>query len=224
MKCGGTSVETAYQDVALFTDLIIGSSPFGEKIQGHYEKQFGVGKHAHAAELKMALGDRWASLRKLAIVRNHFRIHESFYCWIGRIIAYHAKQKGESVDFVRAAVLADSGIFHFEKWGVSKAYCSTRSFPEFLQYIVDHRVTPQESFLDRMGYAENKDSLRVFKLEDMDLFWKAFEEVVGTKLYYLHRNRSHSEQQSFDWPDSVVHALVDRYHDDFEHFGFPKKP
>src|SRR5215469_2544795 len=43
-KAGGTSVEQALDPHLAWNDLILGGSQFGEKIQGAYQKRFGLNK------------------------------------------------------------------------------------------------------------------------------------------------------------------------------------
>ena len=222
-KCGGTSVERAYEDVALLTDVIIGSSTFGEQVQEHYVAKFGVGKHADADDTRLALGRNWNDLYKFAIVRNHFRVLESFFGWAKRIVTHNAQETGKDTDFVRRAVSEESGIYLFEKWGVIKAYCATSSFSEFIEFVVEKHASPQETFLERLNYDENKDSLSLFKIDDMEEFWRALEARSGVRLKRMHVNRS-ERAQVFDWPEDATRKILDTYHDDFEFFDFVRNP
>lgn len=222
-KCGGTSVERAYESVALLTDLIIGSTKFGEAAQSHYSEKFGVGKHASADNMSQALGSKWKDLRKFALVRNHFRVYESYYGWIERVISYNAQEKQQSVDQACAAVRNGAGEYHFEKWGVAVAYSHTSSFDEFMAYTLEKKIGVRETYLRRMNHDLNKDSLEVFDLSEMDLFWDRFSAAVGTKIPRKHENKSRSSK-AMSWSKENIDGVLGLFRDDFEFFGFEADP
>ena len=82
-KCGGTSVERAYEKISLWDDLILGSTDFGEYAQGYYKQKFDLHKHSFARNIMRALGkERYLSMESFALVRNPFRVYESLHGWI----------------------------------------------------------------------------------------------------------------------------------------------
>jgi hypothetical protein len=58
-KAGGTSVEQALDPHLAWNDLILGGSPFGERIQAPFQKRFGLSKHSTIAEIEAVCGSRY---------------------------------------------------------------------------------------------------------------------------------------------------------------------
>lgn len=105
-KCGGTSIETALQPYLRWDDLILGSSNFGEELQGVYFKNFGVDrvkqemlwKHSTAQEIYQFLGpDAWSQFKKISIVRKPEHLVTSLYNFSSTVAKYHMGRVNRAV-------------------------------------------------------------------------------------------------------------------------------
>ena len=89
-KCGGTSIETALEPFLSWSDIIIGSSPFGEKMYLAYqEKSNSLRKHSTSEDIKYFIGKDWNSMYKFATVRDPEKIMISLYFYVKDMIDYH---------------------------------------------------------------------------------------------------------------------------------------
>ena len=97
-KCGGTSVESALEPHLEWSDLIIGSTDFGEGIQNLYFNRFGtqkvknkmLWKHSSAKDIYYFIGsDQWNSFKKFSVVRDPIDLVKSLYNFSQTIVKYH---------------------------------------------------------------------------------------------------------------------------------------
>jgi hypothetical protein len=70
-KTAGTAVTRAYDRVALFDDVIIGSTEQGERAESYYRDRFGLSKHSMLMDLPPLMGlNRVENAFTFATVRN----------------------------------------------------------------------------------------------------------------------------------------------------------
>lgn len=190
-KCGGTSVETALQPYLHWSDMIIGSTEFGERYQQLYYDRFGreevnkymLWKHSTAKDIHAFIGsDNWNEFTKISVVRNPLELMKSLYYFSQTTVKYHIGRVNRSV------------------W---KDYLSTQNFPEaypftekyihaYIQSVIDGKdinafidlvlnndypfVLPQANRI----MVDSLDSIdRVFDLSDIDNGWNEILNIIG---------------------------------------------
>jgi hypothetical protein len=137
-KCGGTSIETALEPFLSWSDIVIGSSPFGEKMYLAYqEKSNSLRKHSNSLEIKNFIGEDWNSMYKFATVRDPKKIMISFYFYVKDMVDYHIdsrslkditdvvyenKYKKELFFLNNKAFTDDPYFFSFIKSSINKTY------------------------------------------------------------------------------------------------------
>lgn len=137
-KCGGTSIETALEPFLSWSDIVIGSSPFGEKMYLAYqEKNNSLRKHSTSEDIKNFIGKDWDSMYKFATVRDPEKIMISLYFYVKNMIDYHidsrslmditdvmyeTKNKKEIFFLNNKAFTDDPYFFYFIKSSINKTY------------------------------------------------------------------------------------------------------
>jgi hypothetical protein len=227
-KCGGTSVERAYEDVAHWSDIVIGSTGFAKVIDDYYREKLKLTKHSSAIDVLNAVGaDDYHEMLGFALVRSPFSILESFYAWIGRIFAYCERKKNIPLHQLKHIVMAggeDADQFHFAKWGSSLAYAHTSSFNEFVEFALANRSIPLASMCRRLGVGTELEPEHIFRLDEIEDFWKTLERHLGVPLKRIRANASSSTDAPVAW--SAMNAMKVRqlFQEDIERFGFEKTP
>lgn len=97
-KCGGTSVETALEPYLEWSDVILGSTDFGESYQQLLHNRFGVEnvrknmlwKHSDARDIRAFVGPEiWNDFTKISVVREPVDLVKSLYFFSQTAIQYH---------------------------------------------------------------------------------------------------------------------------------------
>jgi hypothetical protein len=176
-KCGGTSIETALEPFLSWSDIIIGSTPFGEKLSLVYEeKTNSLKKHSSASEIKNFIGDDWNSMYKFATVRDPEKIMISLYFYVKGILEYHIdsrslkditnvayenKNKKEILFLNNKAFTNDPYFFYFIKSSINKTYIDG-----FIKDIIksgSNSVQTQTSRVD--------DNVDLYDIDDINNNW-----------------------------------------------------
>jgi hypothetical protein len=217
-KCGGTSVEQAFAPHARWNDLIIGSTFWGEWLQPLYKRRYGLTKHSRASTIRRAVGPQvWSDYWTIALVRHPMRIYESFYDWVAEMAdGYMARKDLDRDQFIRFC-RTSAFIPSFARWPITHAYADSASFPEFIELVLARRLMA-ETLTDRLSQAGAVIVDEVYRLEEMDRFWQAFEGRTGLKLERLHANRSKARAHA--WEPRHVEEIHRRFRDDFVNFGY----
>ena len=105
----------------------------------------------------------------------------------------------------------------FAQWPVTQAYAASTCFPEFVDVALKRgllKVTMTRR-LSRAGAVIVDD---VFKLEEIDRFWEAFEARTGLRLDPLHVNKSRA--QAYQWDKHHIEAMYRRFEVDFVNVNY----
>jgi hypothetical protein len=216
-KCGGTSVERAYEKISLWDDLILGSTDFGEYAQGYYKQKFDLHKHSVARNVIRALGkERYLSMESFALVRNPFRVYESLHGWIEGFFISHVGE--ERVENLKRRIRCNEVDRPFANWPASQAYAHSEDFRGFMDYFEVHGL-PFEPMCRSLMMANDRCRVKhVYKLEEIDAFWRHLAEITGAPLEPLHENRS--AREDYVWEARQIESIRRAYAEDFERFGY----
>ena len=97
-KCGGTSVETALEPYLEWSDIVLGSTDFGESYQQLLHNRFGVKevrknmlwKHSTAQDVRAFVGPEiWNDFTKISVVREPVDLVKSLYFFSQTAVQYH---------------------------------------------------------------------------------------------------------------------------------------
>lgn len=222
-KCGGSSVEEAYQPHAQWNDLVIGSTDAGERLQPIYRKLHGLYKHNTATELRTILGKEiWERYWTFALVRHPVSIYESFYRWQHKIYHTYAKKQSLSVDEVKRQILAEENDLFFRHYDGAEAFARAEDFNDFIgQFIKQDQLG---TLFDRLSDGRDIIVDDIFKLEENARLWAALSDraKVGIK---ARRANEGADVGALVWSGEAMALVHDKHTIDYENFGYePKRP
>jgi hypothetical protein len=192
-KTGGTSVERALDPHLAWNDLILGGSPFGEKIQQPYAKKFGLSKHSTVADVERICGRAIvADYYIFSLVRDPLSRLCSVYNFVATTLHKWAKQQGVSLDEVGQHITPEAakkkpGL----KWASTKAFLEARDFSEFIrrpELTEAPGFRPQLSCL--AGIEDGRLKADVFRLEDYPDWIPELNGRLGIKFTLPKENES----------------------------------
>ena len=194
-KSGGTSIESALEPHLHWSDMILGSTTFGERMQQLYYERYGYNevneymlwKHSTSKNIHAFLGhEEWNVFNKISTVRNPEDLIVSLYKFSRMTIKYHI------------------GRIHKSTW---KDYMLSENFPQAYPYTEGYIHAYVESHMDDKGIngfvnllldrdypfikpqferleINSKTSLgRVFDLSDIDNGWQEILEMLDLPWY-----------------------------------------
>ena len=218
-KCGGTSVETAYEKVARYDDLILGGTVPGS-VEQYYHTKFGLHKHSSIDNLIECMGRQtYDQMEVFCLVRNPFKIYQSFYSYIERTFEKAAQQHKRAVDWIRQQVDKGSIKIGFANWPISHAYARTETFEEFIEYFVKRNrpiLLPMYDNL-KLGNPELRPK-HIYKIENIGDFWPAFSEAVG--MIVAPERTNVSALREFYWSPGHIDFLYAKHGPEMEYFGY----
>jgi hypothetical protein len=135
-KTGGTSIEKALDPHLTWYDLILGGSPFGEKLQQPYAEKFRLQKHSTVADIETICGPEYVDGYFLfAVVRHPVSRTCSLYNFAASTLDKWAKNRGIDFAEVRSHITEKAakrkpGL----KWASSRALMATTNFSEFIRH------------------------------------------------------------------------------------------
>ena len=131
-KCGGSSVEIAYQPHAKWNDIVLGSTDTGERLQHIYRKLHGLHKHSTAAEIQDVVGPFWNEAWTFSLIRHPVSIMESFYRWIHKLIDNFAQTSEQPFDVVLDKIRNKVVDRPFMQYEVTQPFANAEDFNDFV--------------------------------------------------------------------------------------------
>lgn len=216
-KCGGSSVEAAYEPHASWNDLVIGSTKAGEQLQPIYQRLHGLQKHNSAADLREKISEVWDPYWTFSMVRHPARAYESFYKWIHKIVSNYAAHNDWTLDEVKEKIRNNEIDRPFMVYEVTKPFANATDFNDFVLRFMARETLG--TMFGRLSDGENLIVDNVYKLENFDELWTALSERVGVDISPTHANKG-SELSDFVWSDEAKKMLREKHSEDFERFGY----
>jgi len=223
-KAGGTSIELALDPFLSWSDLILGSSGFGERIDAHYRSRFGLGKHSSVADIERVCGE--AILRDyyvFATVRDPLDRLCSLYNYVGSKVYDWAEREriplGEAAAHMTKEALTRTPAL---KWAASRAFIEAATFSRFIRH---ERLSVAPGF---RGQAERLRSQKdgtiraeFFRLEDAEAWHPQMQEILGLEFTIPHANRSRLRLMRQDEVSAEDRRYVEaRFRDDYGALGY----
>ena len=209
-KCGGTSLVKSYVPHKLLSDVVIGGYKFGELMQPHYKKEFGLQKHSTYQQIEEVLGaDRMSTLNSFAFVRNPYERVRSLYTYSLRMIKnkeFENAKRDHTWPRIKRAIrqkdlseLTGSGNQTQKKqrniaikWPAVKAALQSKNFSEFIrQELVwqkDIALRPYSQFL----YSQDSGGQpkHLIRIEEVNQQIGLVREIMGTHIEIGRHNTS----------------------------------
>lgn len=242
-KCGGTSVEVAFDRICKWMDIAVGGTEFGEILQPHYSAKFGLDKHSTAKDIIDVLGEQvWDEYYSWALVRSPYSRMLSNYNYAAREVSYHLKQvKRESSSPKDIVDWVNDKDFPGRKPGwpwdnhAIQAYLLTLNdeYP-FSAYIRHPLFMATHWNWSLKAQLEDKsgESLAVkdfIRLEELAQEWPKLCDKLGVAGLDLPWENSSTKpreqaQHRFFWREDDVALIQCRFAEDFEVFGYSSSP
>lgn len=208
-KTAGTSITTLIEPALRWNDLVLGSTPFGERVEPAYRERFGLSKHMRARDIRRIVGEEiWAASFTFAIVRHPYARLVSFYNW-----------KRDALSWATT----DSPLW---SWPATEAYRQSSSFSEFIRhekFLASRASWPQVDWVCDEAGACIVDF--VGRFEELGSAVKTIAARLGLPSVDLGmHNTSASDRplaDRFRSEDDYRYAC-DLYRRDFEFFGYDR--
>jgi len=217
-KCAGTSIEIALASQLGVNDLVIGSTPEGERLMPFLTQLTGLRKHSTAAEARAVLGaEIWDGLYTFAFVRHPVERLRSLYTYA---LATAGKRP---LNGPEAAALAAHGSFPKRPPYRYKAVQAASLVADF-DGFVRHKLTWQDPGARPQWQSLCDDSGQLLvnfvgKVERIDSDWAQVEARLGLRMTLPRSNQSHSAGAGA-LTDEARARLAGEYARDFEMFGY----
>jgi len=209
-KCGGTSIESALEPHLHWSDMILGSTDFGEKMQQLYYERYSredvnkymLWKHSTAKDVHAFLGhDEWNTFNKVSIVRNPEDIIVSLYKFSKMTIKYHVGRIHKSTwreylmseDFPQVYPYAEGYVHAYVE-----SYMDDKGIDGFVNVLLNRHYQFIKPQFERLKVDSNTDIGRVFDLSDIDNGWQEILEMLDLPWYTQLEKLNSSEHLDVD--------------------------
>ena len=223
-KTAGTSIELALDPFLTWSDLIIGSSRFGEAVENYYRNRFGLDKHSSVQDIETVCGQEIAHNYYLfATVRHPLDRLCSLYNYVGSLVFGWAEKRGvapgEMASYVTEEVRKQ---VPFLRWATSRAFLGTPAFSEFIR---DARLSEDRAFHTQLSRLRSVDDGQVYadvlRLEDMSAWLPGLQAKLGWEfgLPYSNESRLKLIRREMISPDDRRY-VEDCFSEDYAAFGY----
>lgn len=217
-RTGGTSITQALQPTTAWNDIVVGGTPYGERMGDVWGDKWDVGKHSPATALRALVGaERWTDYFTFALVRHPVDRLVSLYAWARARVRQRRWRR-----WTRHLLPS-----HREPlWDrpVVRAYLDAGSFSAFVRHpaLGNGRLArPQRHFLTDTG-GEPRLIDHVGRLEQADADFATVCDRIGVSVMLPHTNADRRDDVTVTPADRNVVAR--RYGADFDAFGYDPVP
>jgi hypothetical protein len=229
-KCAGTSIEKACGRSLAWNDILLGSTPEGERLQGVYQSLFGLAKHSSAAEVCAVVGrETWDAYYTFSTVRNPYAVAVSLYTHAVQALIRHRRKQREHAgpDAVSQASPVDSQVWPWSYPGVKALLAAREEHTSFSEFVRSPQLEGWEGFAtmtSRLCDPQGRQLVQdVFKVEDLETTWPLITKRLGIPSVPLRRANKSIEPgtayQSF-YREEDAELIRERYREDFLRFGY----
>ncbi|WP_372616703.1 sulfotransferase family 2 domain-containing protein [Falsiroseomonas sp.] len=219
-KAGGTSMEAALEPRLQWNDLLLGSTRFGQIIDGHYRQRFGLSKHSALADVERVCGaDLLRGMYAFALVRHPAARICSLYNFTARVLDTWSRSHGIPVEEARARRAELAPAHEQLRWETSRAFLETEDFGGFLRHPATRKSIACRTQLSRLRGASG--TAEAFRLEEIEQRLPEIGGRLGCDIVLPHLNvteRKLVTPAALPEPDRAV--IRDWFREDFEAFGY----
>lgn len=218
-KCAGTSIEVALAAHLAPNDLVLGSTPGGERLQSVFKQVIGLDKHATAAQARQWLGpQRWARWYTFAFVRHPLERLRSLYTFARGLAEAQPMDEAERRAWEDEARWPNRLPYHY---AAVRAAVQSETFDAFLCHPLTWRDAGAQPMW-RCLCDERQQLLVDFvgRVETAEDDWAQVQQrlALDAPLGMHNRSRHNTEVELSDaaWAQVRAHCLTD-----FQRFGYP---
>jgi hypothetical protein len=229
-KCAGTSVERALGKTIAWNDILLGSTPEGERLQAIYQTLFGLEKHSSAAEVCAVVGrEIWDACYTFATVRNPYALAVSLYTHSLKVLRRHTREASASASAAGAnqTISVNPHVWPWNYPGVRALLAVRGEHTTFSEFIRSPHLPGWAGFATmRSQLCDANGSLlmrEVFKVEELEAVWPLIVQKTGVPDVPLGRdNRSVVPGVSFGkfYRPGDADFIRTHYREDFQLFGY----
>lgn len=223
-KTGGTSVERALDPHLAWNDLILGGSPFGEKIQQPYAKKFGLNKHSSVAEIEAVCGSGILDeYFVFSVVRNPLTRLCSMYNFVGSALQKWADQKKIALKDIPKHITPEAVQKKPAlKWNSSKVFLRSENFSEFIRH---KGIAGAPGFRTQVSCLMGRDNqslkARFFRLEECPDWVGELNRLLGIEFSLPKANESDLKLQDDSAVSDEDRAYIEfQFRQDYEALGY----
>jgi hypothetical protein len=176
-----------------WSDLILGSTRFGQTIHEYYRYRFGLDKHSSVQDIETICGQE--------IVRNYYLFATvrhpldrlcSIYNYVGSLVFNWAEKSGIPPSEVAAHLTEEAcKKAPFLTWPACRAFLGTPAFSEFIR---DARLSGDWAFHTQVSRlrraADGRIHAEALRLEDRSAWLPALQAKLGWEFDLPHSNES----------------------------------
>lgn len=229
-KCAGTSIERACGKSIAWNDILLGSTPEGERLQGVYQSLFSLVKHSSAAEVCAVVGrETWDAYYTFSTVRAPYAVAVSLYTHAVQVLRRYKRKLGEQAapDAVNGGSHVDSQVWPWNYPGVKALLAARDEHTSFSEFIRSPQLEGWEGYAtmtSQLCDPQGRQLVReVFKVEDLETTWPLIAKRLGIPSVPLGRANKSIEPgiayQSF-YRGEDAELIRERYREDFLRFGY----
>jgi len=220
-KCAGTSIECALATQLGPNDLVVGSTPSGERYQWLFKGLMRLRKHATAAQIRQRIGlQPWANWYTFAFVRHPLNRLQSLYAFALTAIAKRPFTPEEQAAFDADGTWPDHPPYRYQ---AVRAALTSPSFNDFvlnpLTWLDPGAAPLWKSLCDPDGQLLVKF---VGKVENFEADWQVVQDRLQIQVPVGHHNVSALEfrQRPASLTATALALLESQYRTDLNLFGY----
>lgn len=208
-KAAGTAVATMLSTLTTYKDLEVGTGDLGQALQETYGKKFGLAKHAPAHRIRRVMGaEDWDKYFKFAFSRNPFSRLLSVYHFLKNWDKLPEREANNlrAYDTFEDFLEGDSWLTSMGPSGIYRPQT----------HWLAMRGRPRTLLVDFVGRQENlaEDMQKIAERIGPDVSFNTERKANVTPKY----------RKDVEWSEAAIAKVVNRYSDDFELLGYPKRP
>jgi hypothetical protein len=227
-KCGGTSVETALQPYLHWSDIIMGSTIYGERYQQNLYDRYSIDevnktmlwKHSTAKDIEsFVLPENWGDFKKISVVRDpidlikslYFFSHTSVKYHIGRINRQRWKEIIRTQEFPNAWPYTEAFVH-----GYADSVINSSGIDGFVRYIFKDDFSFIRPQVRRLEALSTSDLGMVKDLSVLNDEWQDILDEVGIEESVPLQRLNASERDSIELSPKSIKIIKKHFAIDYD--------